>query len=112
MTIFRVVLIVMIAAILAYTGKTISLQGLNLLPHFFGAMWDMNWQGQFNFDFMMMLCMSGLWTAWRNGFTAAAVALGLVAVFFGIMFLASYLLYLSYRTNGDVKRMLLGVHAD
>lgn len=108
---FRFALTLMIAAITLYTGITVWSHGLNLLPHFFGAMRDMTWQGQFNFDFMLMLCLSGLWTAWRNGFSSAANALGLVAFFFGIMFLATYLLFLSYRTNGNLKQMLLGVHA-
>lgn len=110
MTAFRSLLIIMIAAILIYTGITIWSHGVNLLPHFFGAMREMTWQGQFNLDFMLMLCLSGLWTAWRNGFTGAAIALGLVAFFLGILFLATYLLFLSYRTNGDLKQMLLGVH--
>ena len=111
MTLFRLLLVAMLAAILLYTGFTISQHGWNLLPHFFSAIGEMTWQGQFNFDFMMMLTISGLWTAWRNGFTGRAIALGAVAVFFGIMFLSAYLLYLTFSTNGDVNRILLGVHA-
>ncbi|MEQ9448599.1 MAG: hypothetical protein RLN70_06775, partial [Rhodospirillaceae bacterium] len=75
------------------------------------AIAGMTWQGQFNTDFMMYLMLSGLWTAWRSGFTAGAVALGAVAAVLGILFLAPYLLYLSYRTKGDLRRLLLGIHA-
>lgn len=111
MNLFRLLLAGMLAAIFIYTGVTISQHGVNLLPHFIGPMGEMSWQGQFNFDFMMMLTVSGLWTAWRNGFTGGAIALGAIAIFFGIMFLSAYLLYLTYRNNGDMKQVLLGVHA-
>ncbi len=112
MNLFRTILIIMLFAIVIYTSITISMHGLNLLPHFFGAISKMNWQGQFNFDFMMFLILSGLWTAWRNGFSGSALALGSLAVFFGILFLSAYLLYLSYRTERSMKQILLGVHAE
>ncbi len=112
MALFRAILLIMLAIIVIYTSVTISMHGLHLLPHFFGAIATMDWQGQFNTDFMMFLMLSGLWTAWRNGMTGGAIALGIVAVFFGILFLSVYLLYLSYRKNGNMKQILLGVHAD
>lgn len=72
----------------------------------------MTWRGQFNFDFMTFLLLSGLWVSWRNGFTVPALMLGAVAVFFGMMFLSAYLLYLSFNTNGDIRQLLMGVNAD
>ena len=50
-----------------YTGLVISEHGLNLLPIFFADMAKFGWPGQFNLDFMILLTISALWTAWRNG---------------------------------------------
>lgn len=75
MAFFRILLVFMFAAILAYSGVAVSNHGVILVPQFFGAIAGMTWQGQFNTDFMMYLMLSGLWAAWRSGFTAGAVAL-------------------------------------
>jgi hypothetical protein len=111
MSLFRLLLAAMLIGVLIYTGFTVSEHGLNLFPHFFGAIAEMGWQGQFNTDFSMFLILSALWTAWRNGFTGGGIALSVAAFFLGIVFLSAYLLYLSSQTNGDIKAMLLGVHA-
>jgi hypothetical protein len=50
----------------------------------------MTWSGQFNLDFMTFLGLSGIWVAWRHQFTGGAIALGVVAFFGGMMFLAPY----------------------
>ena len=79
-----------------------------LLPTFFGDILAMTWPGQFNFDFLGFLILSATWTAWRNQFSAASRGLALVALFGGIPFLTTYLLYLSFQTRGDIRVMLLG----
>lgn len=108
MTLFRVFLITVLIAIIGYTLVTISNHGMGLLPIFFGDMMAMTWPGQFNFDFMCFLLLSGLWVSWRNNFSASGLALGLLAVFGGMLFLSIYLLYLSFKTNGDVKAIMMG----
>ena len=80
----------------------------NLLPIFFGDMVAMTWAGQFNFDFMCFLTLSGLWLTWRHHFSAGGLALGVLGFFGGIMVLAPYLLLASYKANGDIKILLLG----
>lgn len=45
------------------------------------------------------------------GYTAIVISnhgLGLVGIFFGSMFLATYLLILSWQSQGDMKKVLLG----
>ena len=92
-----------------YTIPVVAEYGLlSLLPTFFGDMAEMGWPGQFNLDFMGFLTLAGLWTAWRNHFSALGVLLGVVAFFGGIPFLTTYLLVLSFQSGGDVKVMLLG----
>lgn len=105
---FRILLVAMWAALTGYTAVTVARHGMGLLPVFFGDMAAMGWPGQFNFDFMMMLALSALWTAWRHRFSAAGLALGLLAFFGGASFLTLYLLVISIQAKGDMRIMLLG----
>ena len=108
MTLFRLFLIVALGVITVYTAIVIANHGLTLFQVFFGDMATMGWAGQFNLDFMFMLALSALWTAWRNGFSASGLGLAVVAFFGGMPFLCIYLLYLLARTGGDLRRVLLG----
>jgi len=105
---FRLLLAVMIAVIVGYTGAVGIAHGWGLLPIFFGDILAMTWPGQFNVDFSCFLVLSGLWLAWRNHFTAGAWALGLLGAVAGIMLLAPYLLWISFVARGDMKVILLG----
>jgi hypothetical protein len=107
MTFFRIFLAVIFISLLAYTLITISQHGWNLLPIFFGDMKAMTWPGQFNFDFFGFLLLSGLWVSWRNHFSGLGLALGVLAVFGGMLFLSAYLFYLSFKTD-DLKNLLTG----
>lgn len=108
MTLFRIYLVAWIIGITAYTSITVSNHGLNLLPVFFGDMAKMGWPGQFNLDFFSFLCLGGLWLAWRHHFSIGGVALGLFIFAGGMPFLASYLLFHSVRSGGDIRVLLLG----
>jgi hypothetical protein len=109
---FRLFVGVMWLALAGYTAMVIARDGVDLLPVFFGAMAEGHWPGQFNADFTTMLALSGFWAAWRSGFTAGGVALGLVAFSLGGAFLLAYLFYLTFRHGGDPAQILLGVHAN
>lgn len=108
MNAFRLFLAVLFVSLIVYTAITISNHGWNLLPIFFGDMRAMNWPGQFNFDFFGFLLLSGLWVSWRNNFSAKGILLGLIAVFGGILFLSAYLLYLTFITDGNIQKVMLG----
>ena len=109
MTAFRILLVILLIAVVTYTIPVVIEEGLSsLLPTFFRDILTMTWPGQFNFDFLGFLILSTTWTAWRNQFSAPGLGLALVALFGGIPFLTTYLLYLSYQTNGDIRVMLLG----
>jgi hypothetical protein len=109
---FRIFIGLMWLSLTGYTAMVISRDGLNLLPVFFGAISDGHWQGQFNADFMTFLALSALWTAWRSGFSASGVVLGVVAFFLGGGFLLPFLVYLSFKHRGTPSNMLLGIHAN
>lgn len=108
MNAFRVLLSVMIVGIFLYTGIVGVRHGWNLFPAFFGDIAAMNWPGQFNFDFSCFLILSGLWLAWRHDFSPSGIALGIVGVVGGIMFLAPYLLFTTISANGEMTELLLG----
>lgn len=97
----------MFLALGVYTVVVISNHGWDLLSVFFGDLATMTWPGQFNADFMGFLALSALWTAWRNAFSPLGLGLALVAFFGGIMFLAPYLLILSFRAR-TVTELLIG----
>ncbi|SHJ59818.1 hypothetical protein SAMN02745216_01932 [Desulfatibacillum alkenivorans DSM 16219] len=108
MTVFRILLGIFTIAILLFTGLVIQNHGWNLFPVFFGDIAAMTWAGQFNFDFMCFLTLSGLWLAWRHRFSMVGIILGIMGFFGGIMFLAPYLLIMSFKSNGDMNELLLG----
>ena len=108
MSAFRVLLGIFIIGIFVFTGIVISNHGWNLLPIFFGDMTAMTWPGQFNFDFLCFLILSGLWLAWRHRFSPGGIILGVLGLFGGIMVLAPYLLIASYKANGDIKHYFSG----
>ena len=112
MTAFRLYLAALLAVLVAYTLAVMATHGANLLPVFFGDIARLAWPGQFNLDFMMMLSLSALWTAWRGGFAPGALGLAVLAFLGGALFLTIFLLTLSVRTGGDARRMLLGVHVE
>lgn len=108
MTIFRILLILIFLAITSYTAVTISYHGWGLLSVFFGDIVKMGWPGQFNFDFMCFLILSGLWVSWRHHFSGVGLLLGLLAFFGGALFLSAYLLWHSYRVEGNINKLMLG----
>lgn len=108
MRVFRCFLVMMTIGIFCITGMVGFKHGWNLLPIFFGDIASLTWPGQFNFDFLCFLLLSGLWLAWRHHFSFGGILLGLAGIFGGIMLLAPYLLLASYRANGDIKGLLLG----
>lgn len=108
MTALRLLLGLIFLSVAIYTGIVIVNHGWNLLPIFFGDMAAMAWPGQFNFDFMGFLLLSGLWVSWRHEFSPGGIVLGLLAVFGGVLFLSLYLLIASHYAEGSTERLLLG----
>lgn len=104
----RVICILVLTIVSAYTAVVVMDHGIGLFAYFFGDMMELGWPGQFNLDFMFMLMFSALWVMWRNGFTPQGLALGVLAFFLGAPFLSIYLLYLSFNVDGDAKRILIG----
>lgn len=108
MAFLRTYLAVALACLTGYTLVVGINHGWNLLPVFFANIAEMSWCGQFNLDFMTFLGLSGIWVAWRHQLSAGGIALGVVAFFGGMMFLAPYLLWASAQAGRDARVLLLG----
>lgn len=109
---FRIFLGVLFSILSLYTALTIADHGWGLLPIFFADIAAMDWHGQFNLDFMMMLMFSALWVAWRHRFSPAGLGLAGLALFGGSMILTVYLFALTLRSPGGMREVLLGAQAD
>ena len=108
MTLFRLLLLTIIAVVGVYTFIVVSNHGLGLLPIFFGDIAKMEWPGQFNMDFFSFLTLGAVWMMWRHHFSLAGIALGLCGFEGGAPYLCTYLLAASFQANGDAKEILLG----
>ncbi|MBM5821413.1 MAG: hypothetical protein FJ082_02840 [Cyanobacteria bacterium K_Offshore_surface_m2_011] len=108
MTAFRAALVLLWLAVAGYTGVVVAHHGIDLVSVFLSAIGAVDWPGQFDLDFLGLLLLTGLWVAWRDDFSAKGLALGLLAAVGGILFLAAYLLVLSFQADTTMKRILLG----
>jgi hypothetical protein len=108
MTLFRLVLVAIIAIVGGYTLPVVAEHGLNFLPYYFDDIGKMGWPGQFNMDFSAFLLLGSIWLMWRHHFTGLGVVFGLMIIPGGAPFLCSYLLIASFQAKGDVKELLLG----
>ncbi|MEX1365995.1 MAG: hypothetical protein AB1Z98_22905 [Nannocystaceae bacterium] len=111
MTSFRALLLAMTACLFLYTGYVGIEYGFNIFPMFIGEIMAGTWQGQFNLDFNCYLVLSGLWVAWRDRFSAGGILFGLVAAVLGMVLFAPYLLWLTFKHDGDMRKLLLGANA-
>ncbi len=107
MTLFRAFLVVQFLVVTIYTLIVVANVGPNLFPAAINGVQAMDWQGQFNLDFLTFVLLAGLWIAWRHNFTPLGIVLGL-CIFGGMIYFAVYLLVISFQTNGDMKQILLG----
>jgi hypothetical protein len=69
---------------------------------------SLGWNGQFTLDFSCYLMLSAFWIAWRNKYTAQSIFIAIVAYVLGIVVFAPYLLYLLFKEEGNIKKMLVG----
>jgi hypothetical protein len=108
MAAFRVLLALIFVCVLTYTGIVISNHGWGLFEIFFGDISAMTWPGQFNLDFSCFLILSGLWLAWRHQFSVPGTVLGLLIIVGGVPLFSGYLLWATFKTNGNMHEILLG----
>lgn len=104
----KAILLTQTLALLTYTYFAFQNEGANLLQIFLQNIKSLNWNGQFNLDFLCYLMLSGLWIMWRNKFSVKSIAVGLLASILGTIVFAPYILFLLFQENGDIKKVLTG----
>ncbi|MDF1623144.1 MAG: hypothetical protein P1V33_06730 [Pseudohongiella nitratireducens] len=108
MLLFRLFLVTLLVSVSTYAVIVTLEYGGGWFGIFMGDLIAMNWPGQFNFDFMCVLAVIGLWVAWRHEFTLPGILLGLCGFLGGAFFLTTYLFVISYLVKGDARALLLG----
>jgi hypothetical protein len=108
MTLFRLLLVAIIATVGAYTVFVVGQHGMDFLTPFIGDIAKMGWPGQFNMDFASFLILSSLWLMWRHHFSPLGLLFGVVIFAGGAPFLCSYLLIVMMKDKADSAELLLG----
>ena len=108
MTGFRMLLVAFGAGLAVYTALVIGAHGWNFVPSYLADLSALTWPGQFDLDFTMLIALAAIWILWRNRCSWQSVVLAILLVPFVSMLRTAYLLYLSWRENGDVPRILVG----
>lgn len=107
----RLFLIASTAMIYAVTVVAIVGHGWFWPVVFFHDMAAKNWRTQFDSDFLTYLILTSCWIVWREGRTIMSHFNGFLNIFMGGMFGFPYLLIATYSAKGDIKKVVLGVHA-
>ena len=107
----RILLVASTIVIYVLTVAAIFNQGWLWPVVAFHDLMALNWRSQFDFDFVVHLILFASWVSWREGLTLKGYLFGFLSVFLGGMFTFPYLLFATYRAEGDLKKILLGVHS-
>ena len=111
MNFLRIFLIVATLIIYSITIYALGTKGINWPEVFFGDLFGLDWRSQFNADFLIHLFLFATWIVWREGFSLRGFLFAFLSIFMGGMFGFPYLLWVTYKANGDPISVLLGVHA-
>jgi hypothetical protein len=108
----QALLVVMLVGVVAYAVPVVLRHGLDFPAVFVRDVLALGWPGQFNLDFLCLLVLAALWLAWRDRFAPAGLLKAGLTLVGGTPVLCAVLLLASRDARGDLRRLLLGRHAD
>ncbi|MEA5478587.1 hypothetical protein VB774_13240 [Pseudanabaena galeata UHCC 0370] len=108
MTLLRSFLSISTVIIFAVSIYVIFTFGFNWPAIYFGDLLKLDWRSQFNTDLFIYISLITIWVMWREGFTQKGFLFGFLNFVCGAMFACPYLLFATYKANGDLKSVLLG----
>ncbi|HZF94090.1 MAG TPA: hypothetical protein VEZ20_04365 [Allosphingosinicella sp.] len=111
MAIQRLLLVAGWLSIAAVTLWALFELGLLALPQTFAADLSHPWRAQLYLDLELQLLVFAAWTVWRERSLGVGLACAAATMLLGALFTLPYLLALSIRAKGDVRRLLLGSRA-
>lgn len=104
----RICLVVSTIIIFGVTFIAISGHGVIWPKTFLGDLVAGNWRSQFNTDLVIHLALIGWWVAWREDFGLKGYIFGIFCVIWGGMFTFPYVLYATFKAQGDFQEIFLG----
>jgi len=111
-TFFRLLLCVGWLVLLVVSVKAVSAMGVDAAGQTFFNDFSHPWRAQFNTDFGLHLLLVAAWMLWRSRSLVAGLLAGLLAIGLGGLFTLVFLLVVSTQEKGDLRKVLLGRHAD
>ena len=112
MTLLRSFLSICTALIFTVSIYVIVTLGFNWVAIYFSDLLKLDWRSQFNTDLLIYISLMTIWVTWREGFTPKGFLFGFLNFFCGAMFACPYLLFSTYKANGNLKSVLLGVNTN
>lgn len=111
MTAFRIYLIVVWVAFVAFCIAIAPQAGLDLIGPFNEAFAAGDWISAGLADLMSLIVLAALWAGWRNAWSPGGWLMAVLVLLGGSLVLLPYLFILVSREKGDMSRVLLGSHA-
>jgi hypothetical protein len=109
MSSFRIVLLVLWIIICALVIRALVELGLGASAVFLDD-FRQPWRAMINSDFSIHLLMVALWILYRERSPTVGVLCALGEFIVGMPFTLMYLLVVTFREKGDMRRVLLGRH--
>jgi hypothetical protein len=110
MTVLRIALALAVLVMAWLTFQAGQQLGFDKAGDFFFGDMAHPWRAQFNVDFGFHLLLVAAWMIWSASNRALGILFGLLAIMGGAMFTFAYLFVQTYRTDGNIKAVILGRH--
>ena len=110
-TIFRVFLAIGWALIFYVSVQALRRMGMGAAGNVFFGDFGHPWRAQFYTDFGLHLLLVAVWMVYRTRSLAVGLLCGVLAINLGGVFTLAYLIIASFRTQGDMRKLLLGWRA-
>ena len=112
LTLFRLALVVAWLVIFWISLQAVSRMGFGPAGSVFIGDFAHPWRAQFNGDFAIHLMLVAAWMIYRSKSWVVGLVCALLAINLGGVFTLAYVLVVSFQTDGDMRKLLLGRHAD
>ena len=109
---FRLALAAAWLVLLWVTIQAVRKLGFDKAGDFFIGDMSHPWRAQFNTDFSFFLLLVAAWMFWSSKNHALGVVFALLSIVGGGLFTLPYLLIATFRTDGNMRAVLLGRHFD
>ena len=111
LNLFRLALAAAWVVIFWVSFQAVSRMGFGAAGDVFVGDFAHPWRAQFNGDFAIHLLLVAAWMIYRSKSWIVGLVCAALAINLGGVFTLAYLLAVSFRTDGDIRKLLLGWRA-